>query len=106
MQKNSNEKQVYEALMDDVAYDIVPTYFREVEHNGECILFLLIDGLGEWLVGWLVGWLVVRSVGSGGSGRVGFDGVGSGRIGLDSVGSGRVRLDRDESVRFGSVAFP
>lgn len=38
--KDSTETRAYEMLMKDSAHDIVPEFFREVEYNGECILFL------------------------------------------------------------------
>ena len=35
----TNESTAYQDLMKDVAKDIVPTYYKEVMYEGECILF-------------------------------------------------------------------
>lgn len=36
--KDNSEVKAYQALMNDSAKDVVPTFYREVEFNGDCIL--------------------------------------------------------------------
>lgn len=38
--KDNTETKAYEILMDNERCDIVPKFYREVEYNSECILFV------------------------------------------------------------------
>ena len=39
MEKENYETKTYQALMGEALKDVVPKFYREVEYNGECILF-------------------------------------------------------------------
>lgn len=38
LNKENTETVAYQMLMKDSVHDIVPTFYREVEYNGDCIL--------------------------------------------------------------------
>ena len=40
MEKENYETKTYQALMGEALKDVVPKFYREVEYNGECILFV------------------------------------------------------------------